>query len=641
MDELRSILNNYWGYPEFQGKQREIIDSILENKDTLAIMPTGGGKSICFQVPAIYMGKTCLVISPLIALMKDQVDALISRGIKASTVFSGMNAREIDISLDNAIHNPPNLLYVSPERLQNHLFRERLKQMEIGLVAVDEAHCISQWGHDFRPSYLQIAEIRDLMQERVPMIALTASATPRVQNDILRYLDLSNPNLIKTSAKRKNLSLSCYRESDKMGRVIKALQNVPGSTLIYVRNRRKTKELANDLNSMGFSSTYFHAGLARETKFKHQENWKSGKTRIMVCTNAFGMGIDKSDVRLVIHYDLPDSIEAYYQEVGRAGRDGKLAFGLLVYNEPDIDSINELSEAKYPDLEFVIKCYNAIGNHYKLALGSGESQVFDFPIEKVCHSFDLNALELIRAISLLEKMDFLSYLISQNWSSTVHILLDPKELYRFQVENREDEPLIKSLLRNYGGELYSQYVSVDEDRLSKISGIGLEEIKTRLKALRKRKILDYHQSKAGPKLIFQVGRSGDSSLKEAYRNIIQKEKEAFNERSAAALNFYEEESKCRMNQIQSYFGESPDIPCGKCDNCIKQNKKGEHSKELENAMEELKTLLSTKETVTMEEITRTASKRSESIILEALRLYLNSGHVGKNGDGHFYLTGKN
>ena len=641
MDDIKSILKKYWGYQDFRGSQEEIIKSVLNGDDILAIMPTGGGKSICYQVPALSSQKTTLVISPLVALMKDQVDNLLSKGIKAAAIHSGMRQQEIDIALDNAIYNPLDLLYVSPERLQNHLFQERVKKIPIGMVAVDEAHCISQWGHDFRPSYLEISKIREILPEPLPILALTASATPKVEEDILSFLGLKKPKTFKNSSKRANLSLSCYAENNKIERVIKALDNVQGSTLIYVRNRRKTKEIANELNARGFHATFYHAGLGHETKFKHQENWKSGKTRIMVCTNAFGMGIDKEDVRLVIHFDLPDSIEAYYQEVGRAGRDEKLAFGLTVFNQADIDSLDELKSVKYPDYKEIINCYNALSNFYKLALGSGESQVFDLPIERICRGFNLHPIDLIRSIGVLEKMGYLSYIISQNWASTLRFQLNPKELYKFQVENPNEEPIIKALLRIHGGELYTQYVPIQEQKISKISGIGIERIKTLLTELRKRKVLDYHASKPGSKVIYLIGRRNESSIKESYNQIIEKAKKSFAQKLDSSISFYKEEKRCRMAQIQEYFGESNAKDCGKCDNCIKKNKSKTESDEMAHAFKFVRTTLQEKKIMSLKDLTSGVSKRKESLIIEAVRSYLESGELKKNDRGQVFLNSEN
>jgi ATP-dependent DNA helicase RecQ len=636
LDELRSILKNFWGYPDFRESQRQVIESVLEGKDTLAIMPTGGGKSLCYQIPALQIKKTVLVISPLVALMKDQVDELLSKNIKAYTIHSGMTFREIDICLDNVIYGDCNLLYVSPERIENPLFKERVQKMDIGLIAVDEAHCISQWGHDFRPSYLGLAKIRELLPKGIPFLALTASATPKVQEDILNYLELKDPLIFRLSSLRTNLSLSCYEEEDKMGRIFKALENVPGSTLIYVRSRRKTREISNEINQRGLNSTFFHAGLGIETKFERQEKWKSGKIRILVCTNAFGMGIDKEDVRMVIHYDLPDSLEAYYQEVGRAGRDGKLGFALLVYNKKDLEELAELKNVKYPEFKQVKKVYNSLGNFYKLALGSGESQIFDFQIGRISNSFNLKPLELIRGVNVLEKMGFFTHIISQNWSSTINFRSSPQDIYRFQIENKKHEPLIKALLRLYGGELYSQYVAVSEEKLSKISQIEESEIRKNLILLRKRKVLDYNPSTTGPKLLFEQERCSDKAIKEAYSRLINNEKKAFSKRLVLAEEFYSDRKNCRMAAIQKYFGDKAPRNCGKCDYCIKK-KKEKTSDELNNAIAELKILFKEEKEVSIQKLTRKISKRKEYAIREAIRLFLGSGKIEKTGEGRFIL----
>ncbi len=625
--ELKNILSQYWGYSDFRGIQQDIISSVLDGNDCLAILPTGGGKSICYQLPSIYLGKTVLVISPLVALMKDQVDHLNSKGINSIAIHSGMSLREIDINLDNVVYGNIRLLYVAPERIRNELFIERLKKMDIGLVAIDEAHCTSQWGQDFRPAYLEIPLLRENLKDSVPFLALTASATPKVEKDMIRFLKLNDPNIFKRSAKRENLSLSCYKQENKLERLLMAVSNVKGSSLVYVRNRKKTKEISNELNKAGIKSTFFHAGLTTETKFQRQENWMSGKVQSMVCTNAFGMGIDKGDVRLVVHFDLPDSLESYYQEVGRAGRDGKLSYGLTIFDASDIKELIELNDVKYPDLKSVIGIYNALCNSFKLALGSGESQVFNFKIERIAHSFDLVPIEIIRALNVLEKLGLMQLIQSQNWTATLNFSLAPQEMYRFQVENPEHEPLIRSLLRLYGGELYSQYVSISEERLARISSASAEQVGNNLKELKKRRVLSYHPSSPGPKLLMQAGRISESSLKELYSRVIKVQKEAFGVRLEKAEAYYNSNKTCRMVQIQAYFGEKDTSSCGKCDHCLEEKKTKESKDPYKQEGKKILDILTKKGPTSMNDLMNTFSAFENERTSQTIRLMIDSGMI--------------
>ena len=566
--EARQILMEYWGYGSFRPMQEEIVDSVLMGMDTLALLPTGGGKSACFQVPAMVNKGTCLVITPLIALMKDQVEQLKKRGISAKAIHTGMYFSEIDSVMNSAVHGRLKFLYVSPERLMNDAFQQALTQIPVNLIAVDEAHCISQWGYDFRPPYLKIADIRFLLP-KVPVIALTATATPNVIEDIQEKLHFKKRNFFKASFERKNLSYSVYRESDKTGRMLHLLKAETGSAIVYVRNRKKTRELAEILQKNKITATFYHAGLNVSDRERRQKEWTKSRIRVMVATNAFGMGIDKPDVRQVIHYNLPSDIESYFQEAGRAGRDGKESMASLLFNNNDINYAKKNLEASFPELQFIRSVYNALGNFFQLPEGSGKDVGFEFVLYNFTKAYDFPLLATYNAIKFLEKEGYLAYNEAAGHFSKLKILTDNVSLYRYMVENPSFDRFLKEILRSYGG-IFTDYININEKQISLRSGEPLPKIFQKLAYLSKTKIVSYIPIKANPQIFFNTNRLPTSHIslsKENYRN----SKEAAFQRFDSLVAFLTNDKECRSEQLLRYFGEQKPHRCGICDVCRKVN----------------------------------------------------------------------
>ena len=567
---MLEILIQYWGYDNFRPLQTEIIKSVLDGRDTLALMPTGGGKSICFQVPAMMSEGICIVVSPLIALMQDQVQHLKNRNIKAVGIFSGMHKNQIDVALDNCIYGDTKFLYVSPERLQTKLFIERVKQMKINLLAIDEAHCISQWGYDFRPQYSKIAEFRKLIPS-VPLIALTATATQEVKIDILEQLEMANPQLFQQSFARANLSYSAFKEDDKERRLMKILQNVQGSAVVYVRNRRRTQEVSDMLNKYNIPSTFYHAGLNPTERTKRQENWIKSRIRAIVATNAFGMGIDKPDVRTVIHLDLPETLEAYYQEAGRAGRDGEKAYAVVLYNQPDVDGLEKNVLQSYPPIELIRRVYQCLGNLFQLAVGSGEFNSFDFDLIEFQRRFDLPPTDTYFALKILENQGFIQ--LSEGFKNTSKLMLkvDNRQLYDFQLRNPRYDSFIKLLLRIYGGDLFGTFLNISEPNIAKAFSIPVKEVETWLLNLEKIDILIYDKQKDKPQLTFLTPRFDIRELP-LQESEIKKRKDRNIHKAKSVRHYAEQPNRCRTQLLLEYFNEITDAECGICDNCLKKKK---------------------------------------------------------------------
>ncbi len=580
MQTSAAILKKYFGYHEFRELQPEIIQSVLDGKDTLALLPTGGGKSVCFQVPALMQEGICVVVSPLIALMKDQVSQLKNKEVKAAAIFSGLSFHEIDVILDNCQFGYYKFLYVSPERLKTEIFIERFKLMNVNLIAVDEAHCVSQWGYDFRPPYLEIAEIRKY-HPKVPVLALTASATTIVQKDIIDKLLLKKCSVFKKSFVRENLSFVVRREDAKYPKLVEIIQKVKGSGIVYVRNRNKTKDIAEYLIQNNISADFYHAGLKTKERSTKQDNWIKNKTDVIVCTNAFGMGIDKSDVRFVIHMDVPESLEAYYQEAGRAGRDGKLAYAALLYNQPDIDKLKETIEQKFPPVEMVKNVYNAICNHLGIAVESGKMLTFNFDLLYFAKQFKLDAGVVYNSLKILEQENYLQMSEGVMLPSRVIFKVDKIELYKFEVANSSYALLIKSLLRSYGG-IMDHYTKISESQLAKQLQITESELVKQLKDLYKNKILTYVPANDKPTIMLLTERMHENNL---YINVqhINQRKKAIQEQLQAMINFIEQQSICRQINICTYFGETDVLKCGRCDICLEEQKKQELNKNFEKA----------------------------------------------------------
>lgn len=563
-------LKKHWGYDSFRPLQQDIIESVLSSKDTLALLPTGGGKSICFQIPGLVIGGTCLVISPLIALMNDQVQNLKSKGISAVAITSSMNAKEIDIALNNAAFGHVQFLYVSPERVENETFRQRLSYLPIGLIAIDEAHCISQWGYDFRPSYIKIAELREYFPN-VNVIAVTASATKEVVEDIQLKLNFKNQSVFRQSFERKNIRYVVQLEENKYERLLKVVHNIGGSGIIYVRNRKKTEEICKWLIQNKISASFYHAGINANDRALVQQNWIDNKSQVMVATNAFGMGIDKPDVRFVVHLDLPESLEAYFQEAGRGGRDEKTAYAVLLCNNNDVANLKEQYEKKTPTVEEIKQCYQAIFNFYQVPVESGEGLSVSFDMDEVARNYNLKPVTLFNAIKCLEKEGYFSFLDSGFEPPKVMMVMKKDDLYNFQIKFPKYEPLLKVLLRSYGG-LYEQYSIIKEKDVAFRAKISEHELNSQLDILNKQGVISFLPQTSLPKLIFLQNRI---NLKfESIRLInypILKEKALT--RINSVVNYVTEKNICRSRLLLSYFNETDFNDCQFCDVCIEKYKR--------------------------------------------------------------------
>jgi len=566
-----SILNRYWHHSQFRPLQEDIVNAVLNGRDTLALLPTGGGKSVCFQVPALIREGICIVITPLIALMKDQVEQLKSSGILAVAIHSGMSRSEIDILLDNCIYGSVKFLYVSPERLQTELFIERARQMKVGLIAVDEAHCISQWGYDFRPPYLQITSLREL-KPQVPVIALTATATLQVKDDIMQKLAFREPaGIFQRSFARDNLSFVVRKTENKEKKLLDILQKVKGTAIIYVRSRKATQQIAEWLSKRNIPASYYHAGLSFEERSKRQEDWIQNRSRVMVATNAFGMGIDKPDVRLVVHLDLPENLESYYQEAGRAGRDGVKSFAVILYQEADVVNLQFKTEQAHPSPETLKKVYQALANYYQLAVGSSGGESYDFDLHDFAERFHYNQQEVYIALKKLEEEGLIQFNESFYNPSHLFIPVDKTKLYEFQIANARFDPVIKMLLRLYGGELFADFVKISESYLAKGLKISEKEMISILKHLNEMKIVSYQPLKDKPQITFVLPRQDVDRLPLNIKRL-EERKKLTTDKMQAIVTFATTTHRCRMQIIQDYFGEDTFAECGLCDVCIEKRK---------------------------------------------------------------------
>lgn len=570
MSEIHQILEKYWGYKSFRPSQEEIINSILSGKDTLALLPTGGGKSICFQVPALQLDGICIVITPLIALMKDQVENLKKRGIKAVALFSGMSKREIDITLDNCIYGDIKFLYCSPERLKTEIFIERAKKMNIGLLAVDEAHCISQWGYDFRPPYLEISIFRTLIPN-VPCIALTATATIGVCKDIQEKLSFDEDNIFRKSFARANLSYSAFYTENKETKLLEILHNVAGTSIVYVKSRNRTKQIAHFLQQNHISADYYHAGLTGEIRERQQENWINNKIRVIVSTNAFGMGIDKPDVRTVIHLDIPDNPEAYYQEAGRVGRDEKLAYAVLLYNNADLENLKEHVEITNPPVKTIKQTYQAICNYYSLAIGSAFMESFDFDIGDFCNQYKLPTLHVYHSLKKLESQGLIQLNESFSVRSKLFFTVDNKVLYKFQIANKHLDNFIKLLLRIYGGELFNNHLNISEKDIAQKSGLPVNQVIEKLNTLHNHDIIDYVKQSNTPKITFLTPRA-DANKLPLNVTVLNSQKKEDLKKVMTMISYCKSDHRCRTLMLLEYFDEISDKECKVCDFCLKKKK---------------------------------------------------------------------
>lgn len=588
MTDYRKILKQYWGYDNFRGIQEDIIRSIGEGRDTLGLMPTGGGKSITFQVPALAQEGLCLVITPLIALMKDQVRNLRERGIKATAIYSGMTREEIVIALENCIFGNYKFLYVSPERLDTEIFQIKLRSMHVSLITVDESHCISQWGYDFRPAYLKIADIRQLLPG-VPVIALTATATPEVVSDIQQRLQFRQENVFRMSFERKNLAYVVRHTEDKESELLHILQRVDGSGIVYTRNRKKTKEISLFLNRNHITATFYHAGLNDETKDSRQKAWLKGEFRVMVATNAFGMGIDKPDLRVVIHADVPDSPEAYFQEAGRAGRDGMKAYAVLLFCARDKITLKQRVSDTFPEKSYIRKIYEDINFYYQMAMGDGRGCTFAFNIDEFCRNFKHFPVQTDSALKILTRAGYLEYTDEQDNASRIMFTITKEELYRIREQSEDTEKLLRILLRSYTG-LFTDYAYISEDNLSTRSGLSKQQIYETLLSLSRQHILHYIPAKKTPYIIYTRERQETERIylsKEVYED----RKESYVQRINAMIEYAESENRCRSRMLLRYFGEKNEHNCGQCDVCLQQHQSGLKSGEFEAISQQLQALL--------------------------------------------------
>lgn len=601
MTSYQDILRQYWGYDDFRGIQREIIESIGSGHDTLGLMPTGGGKSITFQVPALSKEGTCIVITPLIALMKDQVENLRRRGIRAAAIYSGLTREEIVITLENCIFGAVKILYVSPERLSSELFQTKLRHMHVSFITVDEAHCISQWGYDFRPSYLEIAKIRKFLPG-IPVLALTATATPQVVDDICDKLSrnvecgMRNENshipfnVFRMSFERRNLAYVVRQTTDKREQLIHILNNVKGTAIVYTRSRRRTKEFAELLNEAGISATFYHAGLDTATKDERQIAWQNDKTRVMVATNAFGMGIDKPDVRVVIHVDCPDSVEAYFQEAGRAGRDGQKAYAVLLYNDADHRKLEKRISDTFPEKDFIREVYEHLAYFYQIGVGSGYNHTFEFNIDKFCHAFRHFPIQVDSALKILNRAGYIEYTEEQDNQARVMFTVSRNELYRLENNTDNEERVITALLRNYGG-LFTDYNYIDESFIAQQCGLQSQQVYLILKNLSQRHILHFIPQKKTPYIRYAQRREDKEHI-QLMPVIYEERKAQFAERIHAMIAYATNDSVCRSRQLLRYFGEDNDHDCRQCDVCLSHRPEGMVSEpRLNEAMEKILDLL--------------------------------------------------
>lgn len=587
----KKILKQYWGYDSFRGIQQEIIESIGSGKDTLGLMPTGGGKSITFQVPALAKEGLCLVITPLIALMKDQVQNLKRRGIRALAIYSGMNRQDIVTTLENCIFGNYKFLYISPERLDSELFQTKLKKMNVSMITVDESHCISQWGYDFRPAYLKIADIRQLLPN-VPILALTATATPEVVSDIQARLGFKQENVFRMSFERKNLAYVVRNTDNKSDELLYILRKMSGSAIVYVRNRRKTKEIAELLKNEQITAEFYHAGLDNAAKDIREQLWKDGKSRVMVATNAFGMGIDKPDVRLVIHMDLPDSIEAYFQEAGRAGRDGEKAYSVILYSNADKARLQKRIPDNFPEKEYIREVYEHVQYYYQMAMGDGQGCMRPFDLEDFCRKFKHFPIQADSALRILTQAGYLEYTDSQENASRLLFTLKRNELYKLRETDDTTEMLIQTILRSYTG-LFTDYVFISEKALSTRTGLTLQEIYERLVGLAQRGIVHYIPQKNTPYIIYTRARVEKQEIR-ITPEVYEERKKRFQLRIEHMIEYATAYYPCRSRMLLSYFGEKNNHNCGICDTCVSL-RKGEKmlpETDMSKLQEQVMTLLS-------------------------------------------------
>ena len=635
MNKYQEILKQYWGYDSFRDLQEEIITSIGEGKDTLGLMPTGGGKSITFQVPALAQEGICIVITPLIALMKDQVQNLRKRGIKALAIYSGMTRQEILTALENCIFGNYKFLYISPERLDTDIFRTKLRSMKVSMITVDESHCISQWGYDFRPAYLKIAEIRTLLPG-IPVLALTATATPEVVKDIQARLDFREENVFRMSFERKNLAYIVRQTDNKTQELLHILRKIPGSAIIYVRNRRRTKEITELLVNEDITADFYHAGLDNAVKDLRQKRWQSGEVRVMVATNAFGMGIDKPDVRIVLHLDLPDSLEAYFQEAGRAGRDGEKAYAVILYTKTDRTTLHRRVVDTFPDKEYILNVYEHLQYYYQMAMGDGFQCVREFNLEEFCRKFKYFPVPVDSALKILTQAGYLEYTDEQDNASRILFTIRRDELYKLREMGTEAEALIQTILRSYTG-VFTDYAYISEATLSIRTGLTREQIYNILVTLTKRRIVDYIPHKKTPYIIYPRERQ-ELRFVHIPPSVYEERKARYEARIKAMEEYVTSENVCRSRMLLRYFGEKNEHNCGQCDVCLSHRATDaltENSFDFEELKKKISELL-TQKPLTPVEIADKIEAEKESIS-EVIQYLLEEGEW-KMQDGMIHIS---
>ena len=633
MNKYQEILKQYWGYDSFRDLQEEIITSIGEGKDTLGLMPTGGGKSITFQVPALAQEGICIVITPLIALMKDQVQNLRKREIKALAIYSGMTRQEILTALENCIFGNYKFLYISPERLDTEIFRTKLRSMKVSMITVDESHCISQWGYDFRPAYLKIAEIRELLPE-VPVLALTATATPEVVTDIQARLKFREGNVFRMSFERKNLAYIVRKTDNKTKELLYILQRISGSAIIYVRNRRRTKEITELLMNEGITADFYHAGLDNAVKDLRQKRWQSGEVRVMVATNAFGMGIDKPDVRIVLHLDLPDSPEAYFQEAGRAGRDGEKAYAVILYSKSDKTTLHKRVVDTFPDKEYILNVYEHLQYYYQMAMGDGFQCIREFNLEEFCRKFKYFPVPVDSALKILTQAGYLEYTDEQDNSSRILFTIRRDELYKLREMGKEAEALIQSILRSYTG-VFTDYAYISEESLAVRTGLTRQQIYNILVTLTKRRIVDYIPRKKTPYIIYTRERL-ELRFLHIPPSVYEERKARYEARIKAMEEYVTTENVCRSRMLLRYFGEKNEHNCGQCDVCLSKRATNDLSEEsYEEVKRQILDLLSHSPLTPAE--TADQIKAEKEDIGQVIRYLLDEGEL-KMQDGMLYIS---
>lgn len=631
MSDFHQILKEYWGYDDFRPLQEEIIRSVESRKDTLGLMPTGGGKSITFQVFSMANEGLCLVVTPLIALMKDQVENLKKHRIKALAVYSGMTSMEIDVTLKNAVYGDYKFLYVSPERLVSSSFQDYLHRMNLNLITVDEAHCISQWGYDFRPSYLNIASLREYFPE-VPILALTATATPDVVDDIQDKLKFKEKNVLQKSFYRENLVYMVRQKEDKLGYLVETVKKAKGSGVVYVRSRKKTREITELLRRARVSADFYHAGLAPEIRARKQDEWMSGKSRVIVATNAFGMGIDKPDVRFVIHVDLPDSLEAYFQEAGRAGRDGKKAAAVLLFNATDKRRLHKQVTDSFPEMDMIRRVYKALGNYLSVAVGTGKGRVFDFNLADFSRNFNLQPLAVFHCLKILQREGYLEFTDELEHASRIFFRITRDELYKFQVANASFDAFIKLLLRSYTG-VFSEFTVVNEQVLAQRAKTTVDVVKEYLSRLNTSKVVHYIPRRKSALIILTKERIEEKRIKISPENYAVR-KQRFLDRVDAVIRYAAQEEECRSVVLLDYFGQTDGQPCGECDVCRKEHQAGVTRSEFGQIFRKVNELLLEKPLAIQELVQEVDGKEKQ--VLGVTRWMLDNGDIINGSDGRLH-----